>query len=238
MTPEYTEAIARITVGAARGTGFLVCESGLVLTALHVLGDVTNGFQPYPGLVRLDFGNKGVSRTWSATAKLAKSSIEDDWALLQIDEPAQPYPARPLPLAGVRFDPNPVTWDTWGFPTVAALEGTGYGGSSAIQADVFEISCAALHQSMIDGISGAPLVVGGDVRAIVQKAFMTQDAQGRFRAEDSKLRARTLRSVIASVGEQLAWDDYSDLPFEPHVKEAVAGLFRDPTRLSDLGKHV
>jgi hypothetical protein len=247
MTPEYRQAIARITVGKARGTGFLVCESGLVLTALHVLGDITNGFKPYGAQIRLDFGDKTLNTTWSATATFVLPSVDpngpptgsvNDWALLQIDEPKPPYPARPLPLAGVRFDPNPVAWDTWGFPTVAPVEGTGYWGSSAIEADVFEVSCPELHESMVDGISGAPLVVGGDVRGIVQQAFMTQDAAGRLRTEDSKLRARTLRSVMASVGTQLSWDDYSDLPFEPHVKEAVAGLFRDPVRLSELGKNV
>lgn len=238
MTPEYRQAIARTTVGQARGTGFLVSEDGLVLTALHVLGDPVEPFVPYGARIGLEFGDKAAHTTWKAVATLLQHSVQDDSALLQLGEPAPPYPARPLPLAGVRFDPNPVSWDTWGFPTVAALEGTGYEGSSTIQADVFEVSCASLHQSMIDGISGAPLVVGGDVRAIVQQAFMSDDAQGRPRAEDSKLKARTLRGVMAAVGDRLQWDDYAELPFEPQIQEAVTGLFKDPARLSEFGQNV
>jgi trypsin-like peptidase len=238
MTPEYKYAIARIVVGGARGTAFLVSDDGLVLTALHVIGPLAEPFVPYRGSITLEFGDKAVHATWTAAAKLVQHSVQDDWALLQLVDPVPPYPARPLPLAGIRFDPDPASWETWGFPTVAALEGTGYDGSSVIQADVFEVSCAALHQSMVDGISGAPLVVGGDVCGIVQQAFMSLDAENRPRVEDSKLKARTLRCVMSAVGGRLQWDDYAELPFEPHVKEAVTGLFKDPARLRELGKNV
>ena len=90
----------------------------------------------------------------------------------------------------------------------------------------------------MNGISGAPLVVGGDVRGIVQQAYMSADAQGRVRVEDSKLRVRTLGSLVSAVGDRLRWDDYAELPFEPQIQEAVNGLFKDPARLSELGKNL
>jgi hypothetical protein len=85
-------------------------------------------------VISLRFGEKAVNTIWPAEeqepakATLVQHSVRGDWALLKLSKPAPPYPAHPLPLAGVRFDPNPVIWETWGFPMVPAQEFTGYEG--------------------------------------------------------------------------------------------------------------
>src|SRR5262245_1650100 len=104
---EWIRAVARITVGdGSHGTGFLISTEGLVLTAFHVVGDRTRSLgKPAPswrpGPYEIVFGDPDNPATqWSAGAAkvyLDRYSVDDDWAMLEIDKP--PGDRAPLQLA-------------------------------------------------------------------------------------------------------------------------------------------
>jgi hypothetical protein len=87
---------------------------------------------------------------------------------------------------------------------------------------------------MVKGISGAPCLIGGDVRALIQRALLVEKIElvaGEptkvWRAQDGTLFAIGLRAIVERLGslDEVQWDDLAPLPFEEHVHDAFGSLF-------------
>src|SRR5688500_4679417 len=92
----WKRAVARITVGGeagSRGTGALVSDTGLVLTAFHVVADhakslKTRKAEYFAGPILVVFGDPKDKNTWTSgdgsAERTSYFSIDDDWILLQL----------------------------------------------------------------------------------------------------------------------------------------------------------
>jgi hypothetical protein len=216
------QAIAQIKVGSSRGTGFLVSEDGLVLTALHVIANREMGIKQrklvtYPGEIRLRFGDPKNDATWApaspATIEPGQYSIEDDWVLLRIAPPVQ---ARPLPLARLAPPQKDRAFETFGFPDQEADIGGSYGGTIIDWDGKSELtSPQILVGAPMGGISGAPCVVDGQVVAMIVQALLDEQR----RAVKPSLYAVTIER--AARGGRLAWDEAATLPFQAQVQNRL-----------------
>jgi hypothetical protein len=241
-------AIARITVGNRRGTGFLVSPNGLVLTALHVVAGDSPSDPPVidDGPINLRFGDARQApedALHETTATLTEHySVPEDWALLQCA--AAPQGTSPLPLARLMPTPNEVQWDAWGFSTSDPNLGTWYRGvvvplAEQGRLELTSVEAAAGAGGMIAGLSGAPMLVGGQVVGIVLSALLVPDAQGNLRSLEGKIYARHLESVVQNGGGKLAWDD-DGLPIlfesdiESYFDNVVAGKRREVASRLDI----
>lgn|GEM_PF-5104827 len=173
-------AVARILVGAERGTGFLVHPDGYVLTALHCVARSSEGEEGEPdwrrGTIRLRFGDPrdraagphdaGTATLAQRTAQVAAFSIRYDVALLKLDAPVT---TEPIELGPGAFGNK--KWWTFGFPTSSGavgeqgsnevngqeLSGQAAGLSNRIQLTLDQITA---EPTTFAGISGAPIVMG------------------------------------------------------------------------------
>jgi hypothetical protein len=146
----FKRSICRIIVGGEagfRGTGALVSEDGLVLTAFHVIGDLEQSRKTreavfYKGLIKVVFGDPKdrAGATWMAgdgRASCERYSFIDDWALLRL----QARPGEQLVLSSAPFRLAQPTMDgvafkTFGFPRYAAEVGNEIAGTlGAVDAD-------------------------------------------------------------------------------------------------------
>lgn len=229
-------AIAQIKVGSSRGTGFLVSEDGLVLTALHVVADREEckrlkKLVPYRGEIRLRFGDPKNDATWTpaspATIEPGQYSIEDDWVLLRIAPPVQ---ARPLPLARLAPPQKDRAFGTFGFPEAEADIGGTYAGTIVDLDGKSELNCPQIFAgARMGGISGAPCIVDGQVVAVIVQALLHEQVG----AAKPSLYAITIER--AAKGGRLAWDEVAALPFEAEVRSRLptdaAALVAAATRL-------
>jgi hypothetical protein len=174
VRPDQRAAIARVDVAREdaaplRGTAFLVAP-GLALTAFHVVGDRRSG-APHPGPVRLTFpGGETAARFVEGDAAL-------DWALLACDAAAAP-----LPLAEAVAQGEP--FECYGFPELKP-DGLHAHGTvadlSATEDPVPRIGLDSpqLKREQVSGVSGAPVLVGGAVVAIVDASLLDRAQENR-----------------------------------------------------------
>ncbi|MFO0601608.1 MAG: serine protease [Polyangiales bacterium] len=212
-------AIAQIKVGSSRGTGFLVSDDGLVLTALHVIADRDEckrkgALVPYRGQITLRFGDPKSDAVWApsgpATIEPGRYSVEDDWVLLRVPTPVQ---AAPLTLARLASSSTKPTFTTFGFPGNEAEIGGDYDGTVGSGAKKMELtSPQILAGAPMGGLSGAPCVVEGRVVGVIVQALL--DEQGGAR----KPTIYAIPIEYAARGGRLAWDCDDVLPFEPEVR--------------------
>jgi hypothetical protein len=179
-------AIAQISVGASRGTGFLVHRNGYVLTALHCVAlapfapDKTPVWRREP--IRLRFGdprNPGSGpldahgALVTRTAVVAAYSVHHDVALLKLSDPIAVEPLELGPGAfGIR------EWSTFGFPDTSGVLAGGCAndvmgqdltGKTAALADRIQLTLDQLPvgNTTYSGISGAPIMLGTRVVGVV-----------------------------------------------------------------------
>src|SRR5829696_4897910 len=149
MDEPWTRAIARISVGGFRGTGFLVSDDGLILTALHVIGKMkeTQLLQHADTIeVRFGDGKKATSSPREARLEGKNYSPTDDWALLRLAPPGandQPFELTPLPLARLTGQREGRGFRTFGFPKLEAEDGGEYTGSFGVWSEVGKIEALA-----------------------------------------------------------------------------------------------
>jgi hypothetical protein len=214
-------SIARIKVGASTGTGFLVSDTGLVLTALHVIADheaskKANQARLWGPQIRLRFGDPQ-NETWEPAepAELVQGrySIEEDWALLSIKGALG---ATPLPLARQRAPQDGLAFKTFGFPKVEGDDGGTYEGRIAS----WGLRKIELHSDGIQagaklpGISGAPCIVNGNVVALIVQARLDA-AQG---AAKPALYAVPIERAWRGCEGLVAWDDNEKVLFQDEVE--------------------
>ncbi len=164
LTEPQKNAIVRIRFDLdgtpCRGTGFVVSEDGLILTAFHVIEGRVKG-QMHGGAITLRFGNQ--ERTVTA-ANLKAHSVQDDWALLHCAD--LPADVEPLRLEKRRLADEP-EWVTFGFPDENPDDG-GY-SSGVIQGTSSSIVLHGtdVREARIAGLSGSPCVVNGSVVGLI-----------------------------------------------------------------------
>jgi hypothetical protein len=222
-------ATAQIKAGASRGTGFLVTVDGWVLTALHVIADLQasrsqNQLVPHANQFDLRFGDpRANGQLIPAVGKIAGAQfdLKQDWVLFRCEPP--PAGVAPLPLAKLIDDGNPIRWSSWGFAGTDPENGTWYQGetTSIGQNDILELyspEAAGGRGGLISGLSGAPLVAGGQVIGLVQTALLEKDEAERKRSVEGKLFARRLDPIVAATNGRLSWtDDGLPIPFEADI---------------------
>lgn len=244
----WKRAIARITVGGEagfRGTGALVSETGLVLTAFHVVADheksVAAGVAKFHEVTLLVvFGDpKSPATVWKSgdgTAVVTNHySIDDDWALLQLCGTPVKVEAVPLPLAA----PSELARDftTFGFPRVASekQEGGDYAGQllGPLDAQIrkIELGVALLPVGeRMGGISGAPCLVNGAIVGVIQQSLADEN--------DKAVKASLYMFPIARAVDRFAGlvgVDDTRVPFDTIVE---ASLPDDAAILSRAGERL
>ena len=199
MTPRVKAAIGRLRAtrgdgGEVTGTAFLVAERYL-LTAFHVVGDraATVASQApvcYPTL-RFNPGTNDAGQSvllvpgcWDAV---------DDWALLELSAPLQGV--FPIPMAEVSerelkhlSQGRSIGFESWGFPTVARMSGSGITIDGRVQNRDFQYQDAWAYELYSDqaaaalgdpfnGLSGAPCLIDGAVVGIIRSNLVAESAQ-------------------------------------------------------------
>lgn len=213
-------AIAQVNVGSSRGTGFLVSDDGLVLTALHVIADPrarrSDGTPVYyGGPITLRFGDPKNHATWvpEKPATVERYSFEDDWVLLRVQPPPQ---VAPLPLARLAPPQKGRAFETFGFPDQEAEVGGGYTGKLLDWGWKSELTAEQiLVGAPMGGISGAPCVVDGCVVAMIVQALLDDQR----RAVKNSLYAIDIERAARGAG--LPWSDAAELPFEATVRDVL-----------------
>jgi hypothetical protein len=176
-------AICRITASdergvSQRGTGTHV-GAGFVLTALHVIASSRLEPKFYP-TITMEF--EGCHSTLGSTAP-SLWNIENDWAILRLLLPVgeQNVQLPSLPMSELTQGEVGVSWKSYGFPVVRPtgmnFSGTvtGYvrmGNARAIQ--LYSVQAAARDGVLLEGLSGAPIVVQGSVVGIVRSAILDE----------------------------------------------------------------
>ncbi len=240
----WTRSVARINVGGYRGTGFLVSEVGLVLTAFHVVGDLKESrkkgqavFYPMPIKVRFGDGKKVTRDGGFADVVTNRYSFEEDWVLLRIQDPGRLYdandgdiaPLRPLKLAS---PPAGERFESFGFPTKEADNGGEYRGTFGLWEEpsrgTIEVAIDGMAPGMdMSGISGAPCVYQGQVVAMI----LQQLADAKGMAVKPSLYVVPIERAMRGC-EGIAWDDGGRMLFQ---EEVAANLPDSPGALQRIG---
>jgi formylglycine-generating enzyme required for sulfatase activity len=197
MTPKIKNAIGRLRAsrgdgGQITGTAFVVTDRHL-LTAFHVVGDraaTISGGNPscYPSLW---FHPAGVeSSALKVSVVRGASDPVADWALLEAEAPMSGI--SPLPLGEVteremeeRQELRSIEFESWGFPTLARMTGSGIAISGRVQDrdahyqdawayQLFSENAAAALGDPLNGLSGAPCLVGGAAVGIIRSNLIAQ----------------------------------------------------------------
>lgn len=173
------QGIARIVVlrggePVSRGTGCLVSEDGLVLTALHVVaGGDENSPEPLGGEIQLCFPGHRTSATLLEDCWCSR----DDWALLRCEAPPPAVP--PIPLTELRSSGE--HWETFGFPDANPRDGMVISGTvrdhladlAGVPAfQLFSVEAAAANGAPVRGLSGAPVLIDGAAAGHLRFALM------------------------------------------------------------------
>jgi len=236
---EWIRAVARITMGdGSHGTGFLISEAGLVLTAFHVVAHRQESLeQPAPvwrtGPISMKFGNPNdPASQWStgdAAVYLDRYSIADDWILLEIPRPD--HGVAPLPLAEYTEPRADNAFATFGFPTLRAETGGIYHGTvlhwdaTLSELDAENLEADAKGGEDAGGISGAPCVVDNHAVGIIVRSL----ANPRGLAVTRSLYAVPIARAAEGLRGLVPWDDGKPVVFQNVV---VKKLPSDPMKLS------
>jgi hypothetical protein len=193
-------AIARIRVGGSRGTGFLVSDDGLLLTAFHVVGDLAKKTLR-AGPITIDFGDPREEPNgapyFSTTAAVVPGchNAENDWALLQCaNAPPNVVPFTCAPLK----NSYELAWDTFGFSDAAPDNGIVYAGevrSVGRRFQLYSDEASAANTARIRGLSGSPCIVHGYVVGILQTANLQKNAAGEWEAQEGAVFVLALTEV-------------------------------------------
>ncbi|MHB0772305.1 SUMF1/EgtB/PvdO family nonheme iron enzyme [Bradyrhizobium sp. 1.29L] len=199
MTPKAKQAIGRIVAirgdgGEVYGTAFVVSDRFL-MTAFHVVGDravsIVKGTDVcFPALYFYP-ASAGVQKI---PVKVVAGCCDplDDWALLELEEPLPGVV--PLPMGEIttyeletsRRPNNAIRFDSWGFPGLARMAGSGiaidgrvqdqdarYQGAWAYQ--LYSDNAAAALGEPLSGLSGAPCLIDGAVVGIIRSNLVMEN---------------------------------------------------------------
>lgn len=191
--------VFRIEAGTQRGTGFLIAPDRL-MTALHVVGSVVDGaFRPHGDIV----AHAAVAHGGALVGHSFAIDADDQ---LYVDEACDCACFRiaaipgvePFAVAAVARGDHRERWWTYGFPGGAPRDGKGASGHVTSTGAAIEISggvrtvlqlysleAGAGRGGLVHGYSGAPVVIGDRVVALLTHA----DVQADRRAEDGTLYA-------------------------------------------------
>ncbi|WFU74267.1 serine protease [Bradyrhizobium sp. CB2312] len=248
MTPEVKAAIGRlraIRLDGKEGVGsaFVVGKRHL-LTAFHVVGDrAASAAKGSLALYRdLWFEPMGLE-----SERVSVKIVEDasdavaDWALLEATRDFSGI--RPLPLGEIAESEiegqlGKLLFETWGFPTLARLTGSGVAISGRVQDrdaryqdawtyQLFSENAAAALGDPLNGLSGAPCLVDGAVVGIIRSNLIAQARTGAVEVPHiaggilyaCPLATTSLQERCASYG--LALDPIRGLPGLPRQKLPV-----------------
>jgi trypsin-like peptidase len=237
MDEPWTRAIARISVGGFRGTGFLVSDDGLILTAFHVIGAMkSKKLVPHASFIEVRFGDgkKATSSPREARLEGEHYSAEEDWALLRLVPAAAtdpPFPVTPLPLARLTGQLEGRAFRTFGFPKIEADDGGEYTGTFGVWSEVGRIEAFVDNVAagmVLGGISGGPCIVDGRVVAMILQSL----ADAQRAAVKSSFYIAPIERAMSRCAGLVAWDDGTDMTFQGDVQ---ANLPDDADRLRQAG---
>ncbi|MGD9658137.1 MAG: trypsin-like peptidase domain-containing protein, partial [Methylocystis sp.] len=165
MSEDLKTGIVRILRpdGSTAGTGFLVNDSGLIVTCSHVVQDYQlQGKQVRPDKVTVVFRASGESRETRIIPEVWSGVNADDVAFLQCDIDL-PQGAKPLPL-GSSTGSKGHRFETFGFPDANSVGGAGGTGELGGPTDIPRYSTDTLRSvlqisstEVTRGFSGAPV---------------------------------------------------------------------------------
>ncbi|WP_437941090.1 S1 family peptidase [Sorangium sp. So ce341] len=221
-------AIARLTARIAtrdgpklgRGTGFLVRQDGLMLTAFHAIGDLLRGV-PTADPITVDFAEPGARPAFSTSATLVRSSAKDDWALLRCAKVPDNVAAFTLAPICPGFE---VGWSSFGFSEAAIDMGMVYEGtirSFGRRLQLFAEEATAAEASRIRGLSGGPCLVDGYAVGIIQAANQTEVSKGVWEVREGAVFALPLSTLVEACKDELSIRGPSP-PFVPEVAHLLA----------------
>jgi formylglycine-generating enzyme required for sulfatase activity len=199
MTPDQKKAIGRLVVVQLDGTrligtAFVVADRYL-LTAFHVVGDrpasaAAGKLVTYNSSLTFEVGGDHLK---SVPVNITQNAYDpiDDWALLEADAPIAGI--NPLPLGEIsqremdeQVGYGKLEFESWGFPIVGQLSGSGvaisgriqdgnsrYQGGQAFQ--LFSENAAAALGDPLSGLSGAPCLMDGAAVGIIRSNLVTSN---------------------------------------------------------------
>ncbi|WP_437552577.1 trypsin-like peptidase domain-containing protein [Sorangium sp. So ce367] len=220
-------AIARLTASIvtrdgpkpSRGTGFLVRQDGLMLTAFHAVGDLSRGV-PTAAPIRVEFAEPGARPAFSTTATLVRSSVKDDWALLRCEKVPDNVAAFTLAPLCPGFE---VGWSSFGFSEAAMDLGMVYEGkirSFGLRIQLFAEEATATEGSRIRGLSGGPCLVDGFAVGIIQTANMKEVSKGVFEVREGAVFTLPLSALAEACQDELSIRGRRP-PFVPEVAQLL-----------------
>jgi hypothetical protein len=191
--------------GATAGTGFLVDETGLIVTCSHVVQDhEEQGREPRPEEVKVVFGGGGAQRNQRIARVIPEwwSGFEAyDVAFLQC-EGALPERTKPLPL-GFSSGTEGRKFKTFGFPQVNSVWGVAgkgeVGDLTRIDLGGADFSRPVLQinsNEVTNGFSGAPILDVRSARVIgMASAIAPEDEAGKLGDTAFITPAETLKDI-------------------------------------------
>ncbi len=222
-------AIARILVTEgsrtrARGTGFLIAPS-FVLTAHHVVcGAETDGTKV---AIHLDFaGQDGKGIPVNIVGDAWDERL--DWALLRLTKPVT---IPPLPIATRLPGFSRVEFETRGFPDLNAVDGKTFGGPVRNASGTYKDDAPAIELYSeetkgvpVAGLSGGPLLVGGQVVGLIRSALLEEKTVGQkvVSVGMGTLYATALSEVFADGRVQTAVEENNERLWLPDAPPVVA----------------
>jgi HEAT repeat protein len=177
----WKNAIARVEVTQSggeppvMGTAFLVRPT-LALTALHVVADMRQNPPRWLGPITLVFLG---GDTTSAKVYLDRYDVKQDWVLLECD----PLPPAREPLSLCRTVEDEAPWKSFGYPEGGPDTGfdLSQGAVASATSSVGEVRAYALSSEDLGkdvpgrGLSGAPVLVNGQVVGLLRAALLRSD---------------------------------------------------------------
>jgi hypothetical protein len=192
VQPKIRQAIARVVASrraneALAGTAFLVSDRHL-LTAFHVVGDrfeiQPNGEPVLYADLSISFADGGPKDLVGSVA-VGCFDPQSDWALIELKSAVAGM--RPIPLGtiaesemeGLRQRGHQLNFESWGFPSIARISGSGIAIDGRVQDRNARYQDAAAYQLYSDnaaasvgdplsGLSGAPCMVDGAAVGIIR----------------------------------------------------------------------